>query len=399
MPYFSWYGVDLRGKTRTGKLFARSEKDLNSTLLKRDIAVMRCHQSAPLFLRRSIPLSCKLYFFQQLSVLLSSGILLPDALKILSEQVDHVYFQEIVGSLVDAVRSGVPLSDALNRYPAVFHGVMITMVQAGQESGSLAASLAALSDYLETDQLFRKRLLSAALGPLFTLGFFIVVSLIIFIGIIPRFATIFIAVNHDLPYLTTVLVAISSFVSSWRMLVVGVLMAMMALVAQSYVRSEQGRWTVSRWSLRMPFIGPIVKKSFVVYFLRSLALLLEGGVPLVSALAIAKGSISNKVLQEYVQDVQYEVEAGSSLSQAMAVHQEDIFGQDILAIVSVGEESGNLGSTLRRLAGHYQEKVQRMLTLITTLIQPLFMIILGVLVTLLILAVYLPIFNLAHVIT
>jgi len=397
MPYFKWVGVNLAGATRKGKTFAQSQQDLDAMLFKRDVALLRCNPCRPSLFLKPINLKQKIHFFRQLSILLHSGILLPEALTLINEQLDHPRLQEVAHNVANDVSSGLLLSDSLKKFPDLFSPVMVQMVHVGTEAGILAESLLMLSDYLESQHEFRKKMRAAILMPALTLLFFFIIALLIFIVIIPRFTMLFSAANQQLPPLTRKLMAISKFMHSWYALMALMVMGIMAFIARAYARSSDGRWYLDALALRLPITADVVRYSSLMYLLRSLAMLLKGGMPLVPAISIAKNSVTNEVLRHHLMYLEREVDAGSSLSQAMAQHPEQLFEQELLSIVKVGEESGQLASMLEQVATSYQGRVDRLLVTVTTLIQPMLMIILGLLVTILIFAVYLPVFNLSNI--
>lgn len=397
MPYFKWVGVNLAGVTRTGKTFAQSEQALDAMLFKRDVALLRCNQCHPSFFGRSISLKQKIDFFHQLSILLKSGILLPEALMVINEQLDNPRLQEVVNAVSRDVASGLLFSDALRKFPDLFNQVMVQMVHVGNEAGILAESLTMLSGYLESHQEFNKRMRAALLMPILTLIFFLIIAVLIFTIIIPQFTILFSSAKQQLPPLTRKLILVSDFIRSWYAVVVLVGIGMIFVMARKYAQSPGGRWRVDGLALRLPIIADVVRYSAMMYLCRSLAMLLKGGMPLVPAMRSAKNSVTNVVLEHHVQYLEREIEAGSSLSVAMAQHPEQIFEQELLSIIKVGEESGQLIAMLEQVAASYQERVNRLLMMVTTLIQPILMIILGLLVTLLIFAVYLPIFSLSQV--
>ncbi len=399
MPYFSWVGVHLNGQRKKGTLFAQSAQELDALLFKQDIALLRSTENgSSWYVSTSVNNAVKIAFFRQLSVLLSAGVLLPQALVIVNAQMNHRYFQEIIHGLVRDVHHGLSLSQAMEKHPQLFNSLMIQMVYVGQESGTLAASLGLLSDYVHVHQEFQRQLRSAALMPLITLGFFVVIALVIFMVVIPRFAALFASVNHELPYLTKLLIAFSGFMASANVLYVGIVLLAFGAGLTWYSRTARGRRRIDACYVRIPYVHTIIKNSNVVYFLRSIAMLLEAGLPVLTAVHMSRHAFANKALAHSSRYVEQEIEAGSSLSEALALHPQQLFGPEILAMVHIGQESGNLSGMLIHAATEYHQKVKHSLAKLTTLFQPVLMIVLGLLITMLIFAIYLPIFNLAQVI-
>lgn len=394
MPYFKWHGIDLSGTMRHGKLFARSQQELDLLLLRRDIALLRSSSVSEWF-QRPIYLSHKIHFFKQLSVLIRSGVLLPDALDILVTQMNHVRFQTIIQEITQKVHNGVSLSQALQHYQ-VFDDLMIQIVHVGQETGSLASALAVLSVYLEGTYEFYKKMRMSLLIPLITIVFFVIVALAIFLIIIPTFAGIFESLNKDLPALTKVMLRISYCMRQKYVIVTGIGILSIVIVVWRRVRQKYSSRTLDGMLLSIPFLRKIIYAQATMHFLQALALLLAGGMQLVPSLRIARQVVHNRILQEDIECLESEVEAGAALNQAMIQRSELLFPPDLVSIVHVGEESGTLITMLEGAALTYRDKVQNLLTLLTTLSQPILMLFLGVLVGLLIFAVYLPILELSY---
>ncbi len=398
MPYFTWSGVDLSGRIRKGKLFAPSQKELDRRLLKRDIALLRCWESRNWFVR-PVSLSLKIDFFQQLAALLNAGVLLPDALQILGEQIGNIKLQECIEHIANNVRSGMSFGETLANYPRIFDHLMIHMMVVGQESGNLSNALNELTDYLTMMRDFRRKLRSAALIPGCTFLFFLLVTVVIFIVIIPKFAATFESMGRSVPDVTQMMMRVSDFMRSWFALFGVGLSIVIIYVLRIYGKSTAGKKIIDTLSVRLPFVGGLVRNSAVVYFLRSVALLLEGGMQLVPALQIATQSIRNSAMRSLFATLEHDVRAGYSLSDAMAQHyHEQLFPQDLLSVIRVGEESGQLASLLKKAAAIYYDKLTRSIHFFTTIFQPVLMIILGLLITLLIFAVYVPIIDLSHIV-
>lgn len=398
MPYFAWQGINLQGEIKKGKQSARSLPDLDAHLFKRDIALLRAKEIRYSPFMRMHGTKLTLDFFQQLAVLLSSGVLLPQALTLIALHHKHPQFQDILFSIVDHIYQGSSLSDALQRYPLLFDTMAIHMIRVGQEIGSLGNTLSLLVAYQSQAADFRKQLRAVALVPIITLIFFLCCAFGIFFIILPRFESLFTMMHHQLPPLTEKLLAFSNFLHSMYAIFVFIVVSAVIFCIAIYMRSESAKKYIDYYSLKIPIIGSLLYYRIVSQWLRSLALLLKGGVQLVPALKIAPHGIKNAVIHQACADLIDRVRAGNSLSAAMMHHENRFFEDEITALIAIGEESAALDRMLAQAADMYQAKVQRILLLITTLFQPLCMIIMGLLITALIFAVYLPIFNLAQII-
>jgi len=395
MPYFKWSGVDIMGACRKGKSFARTDKHLDAVLLKRGVALLRV-QPVRFWIVRPINLAHIVHVFRQLTTLLDAGILLPEALDLVAEQIDHPQLQDIMHKLADVVHEGIPLSEAMHEYP-LFNTMMVQHIRVGEESGNLALAFDALSNSIEMTHDFYSKLRAVLLLPIITLGFFVLIAAVIFTVIIPRFADLFAASHQDIPLFTRVLLQISSLLCSWYGLYLLSFMMMVGIAIYWYVAYRSGKQKLLTLGARMPLLSTIIRYRFLANFTYSLAMLLKSGMRLVPALRVMRQAREGQLFYEHLDYVEESVDSGSSLSDALAQCPGAIFGQDTIAMIAVGEESGQLPAMLARIAHSYHERVKRRLDLSTTMLQPLFMLLLGLLVTGLIFAVYGPIFNLANV--
>lgn len=397
MPYFNWHGITLTGKAKKGKLFARTAQELDTLLFRRDIALLGHAQASPEWWSHAITDSVKISFFRHLAILLSSGVLLPDALSMVTEQLDNPRFQEVVYAIAHDVQQGRMLSEGMQKYPEIFDPLMIHIIQVGHQAGALAKAFDMLSDYLESVSLFKKKLRAAALMPALTLGFFGVIATVIFVGIMPRFKQLFDMARQPIPWVTHCLMGISDALCGWFGIAVAGVSILLLMGIRTCLKRAVGKRWFDRAVLQMPIVGELVRYTNLMMMLKSVALLVNAGMPLLFSLRTARVTVSNLQLQDYMQYLEYTVASGSSLSQAMGQHPEQIFEQTAVSMIKVGEESGQLSSMLYTVAQRYQEKSDRLLARCATLFQPLLMIILGIMTMALIFAVYIPIMSLANI--
>ena len=397
MPYFKWRGVDITGKLRYGKLSARSPKHLDTLLFKRGIALLFSSPAYLFWFFRTIRLPLKVEWLRQLTLLIKSGVLLPDALSIVADQLNHPVLQDVVHTIAESVCRGVSLSSAIKQHEGIVDPIVVQLIQVGQESGKLADTLDAAVVYLEMEHDFYTKLRSVLLMPLLVGLFLLGITLIIFGVIVPRFVDIFASLRQDIPPLTQLMIRISAFVHSWRMIFCISIVLLLCWLGKKYFKTPSGKVVRDRLCLRLPFIGTIIQQQLLAYALQSLALLESSGIDIVLALHIVADSIDNVVLKKQLNDLSYEVSTGKSLSEAMRLSAYPLFTEEVIAMVHIGQESGNISALLEKAAQVYREKASRQLHLFTILLQPLLIIVLGILVTILIFAVYMPMMDLAHV--
>jgi type IV pilus assembly protein PilC len=398
MPFFRWHGIDLQGNDQYGTLIARSTTELDSRLFSQDIALLSCTTTYPRA-ARSINFSSKAALFNHLATLLKAGIYVDQALELVMLQENSQGLQDVLRDIFLDVHHGNSLSTSLKQYPTIFDSLSVQIIEAGQAAGCLPHALQALAHYYEELIAFRKQLSRALTMPIITAAFFLFVALIIFIVIMPTFSWLFASFNQELPSITRLMLSLSEALRSWTALILVVAcIGVSSLGLYWYRRQKQQCIWLTRCLWRLPLIGSLLQKIHICRFFQSLALLLEGGVSIKPALETVQVTINNPLLLEQLQKPFQAVLAGMPLHEAL-VSQPSLFGPETLAYMRIGQETGTLGHMMARTATLYQQTINKQLSTITTIIQPLLMIILGLWIALLIIAVYLPIFTLSYAIS
>jgi type II secretory pathway component PulF len=398
MPYFKWRGVDITGSWHGGRSFAPSREMLDTQLFKRGIALIVERPVSWRWFYRALTDRQKMQIFRELAILLQAGILLPDALQLMGNHGDHPYVQEVLCNLAHDVERGISLSEAIGKYSDIFDAIMVHQICVGEESGNLAGALEAISESIQMTNEFKEQVRSALAIPLMTIGVFIGVFFIIFMVIIPRFAQLFKSMHHTLPPLTLILLRTSAFISSWYGITLCGLLAAFAVGLWRIGKTTRGTYRLQEWALRVPFIGRIIRNWAVATFAQSVGLLLTGGMRVVPALKVVSSTMQGSFFEQTFKSIEKSVEAGKSLSEALEQQGSELFTPDVIAMVTIGQESGQLPALLKKVATSYHGQIRRQLAMITMLIQPILLIMLGLLVTMLIMAVYGPIFTMASVV-
>jgi type II secretory pathway component PulF len=392
MPYYHWQGVRLDASYCKGTFFARDPDALSRRLFAQEVALLSYSVKKNIYL---LPISSeqKYLFFQHLHALLAAGIHIWQALIIISEQTADPRFAEITLRLADMVQEGHALHEGFARHH-IFTSEMIHVTQIGAEADSLPVALHMLCDHLESVEQFKKKMRSVLLLPLCTFGIFIIIMLVVLLVVIPKYAQLFTSMSKELPGMTRMLMRISDFISSYYMLGTLFILVTVITVVLRVIKTPAVKQHIDEHIVKLRFIGPLVKHIELVHCLRSLALLLQGGMPLVPALSIAQEAVSNSLIKQVLGDVIEQVRSGFDLSHAMQ-NKPELFSQDIIMLVTVGQETGYLQDMISRAAMLYDQRVQKTLQRFTFIVQPVLMLILGLLVAALICAVYMPLFNLA----
>lgn len=393
MPYFKWSGIDIYGRSRKGKFFCGSQKELDALLLSRDIALISSKNIRPLF-EPAIHLADKVQFFTQLTTLLKTGMHLPQALATLSAQITHVRLSAVIHEYAHRVQEGEPLADALRSDSFGHDPVINAMMHIGQETGALDTAVQALSSYLEFKNELFKKIRSALRLPLITFVFFLVVMVVLFTFVIPIFASLFVVAQKEVPAITRYMLATSDLFKThffWGALI-SFLMLMYLCWGAVSKKSSIKKW-YDACILRLPFVGTLVYCSAYAHFFKALSLLLKNGVPNAKALFYAIEVIDNHYLYQHCLTLAHEVRAGIPLSHACARMHYIHASFDVLSLISTGQESGTMGTMIDRVADLYHEKCALRLAWLALLVQPILMIVMGFFVALLICAVYLPLLN------
>lgn len=397
MPYYQWRGIMMDATLCKGAAFAPDKQALDELLLKQNISLLSCTLKRQIYLR-PVSLYDKLFFFEHLQALLEAGLHMRQALLIISRQTSDARFAQIMYNMSNAVEHGQSLHDALQQYPWIFTQEMIATARIGAQVGNPAIALKALCTYLDASCQFKKRMRSILLLPACTLLLFLSILLVLLLVIVPRYAQLFASMGKQLPFVTNLLLKMSNVVSSPMMLGYMIVVSALVVLFVCVMRKPTCKILYDKYVLRIAYLGPLLQKIALVCFLQSLALLLKGGMPLVSALEIARRSIANTYLAKQVKAIMSKIQAGQMLSEAMQIVPCDFFEQDLMLLVIVGEQGACLDQMIERAARMYEQSVNQMLHRYLVIAQPLLIMILGCLVAALIFAIYMPLLNFADVI-
>jgi len=372
---------------------ARSLVDLDDQLLRDQIGLMNASIKNPYF--KTVPVSMKVHFFKHLAMLVEAGIYMDQALAILSKQTQHQTFKELIEDMSSEVQHGSSIAQALS-ICELFDPIVIQMIQAGHESGNLAKALESIGLFMESKDEFQKKLRQAAILPIITLAVFTIVALVILIGIIPAISTFFASAGKDLPAITRAILYLSESLRSWQGACF-VAAIPFCFVAVRVTVKKLFATINDRFLLAIPLVGSFIRTSTLAYYSQALGLLLEGKITTISALKTARDSIQNKAVQDKLALIEQLVERGQPLHSAM--QETNLFSMDICQMVAVAEKAGTVARMMNKIRTYYHQEMAKRLTIATSLLQPALMILLALMIVGLIVAVYLPLFDLSMVIT
>lgn len=331
-------------------------------------------------------------FSRQFSTLVAARVPIVQTLRILESQVSSKGLVVVTKSLVQGVESGDSLSNALAKHPNVFGNIYVSLVRSGEASGHVAESLSYLADQLEKDYDLRSRVKSAMTYPAFVLSALLVVGILMFKFVLPNLVSVLKEQNAELPLVSKVLISFTDFFEVFWWVVL-LLLTFIVAGLRFYIQTEGGRYVWDRVKMKLPVIGQVLDKIYLARFARNLSTLVAGGIPIIKALQIISEIINNVIYRDILLEAAQQVTNGKSISESLARHKE--FPPLVTQMVRVGEETAQLDSILIKLATFYEKEVDAKVATLSSLLEPIIMLILGIGVGILVAGVLLPIYNLA----
>ncbi|MFP6906356.1 MAG: type II secretion system F family protein [Verrucomicrobiota bacterium] len=335
-------------------------------------------------------------FSRLLAAMLDAGMPITQVLNTLEEESQHKTFKPVITGVRSRIESGESLSEAMAHYPAIFDELYVSMISAGEAGGLLADITARIAVYLETAAKLRGKVFSAMMYPTMVTFVTIILTLVMMIWIVPAFATIYEDFDSDLPGPTQALVNISAFIKAYFPYVFGVLV-ILAIVLHQYKKTPGGAYASDRFKLRLPIFGELLLKVSLARFSSTFAQLVSSGVPMLKSLEITSQAVGNRVLGGILLQARDHVEAGEPLSQALSGHRE--YPRMLVQMMSAGEQSGKVDEMMRKIADIYEDEVNTTLNGLTSLIEPLLIVFLGVTVGGIVVCMFLPIFKLSEIVS
>ena len=330
-------------------------------------------------------------FTRQLATMIGAGIPMLESLEILREQAESKQFSLLLDQVIGDVRSGKDLSTAMERHPKAFTDVYASMVRAGEASGQIDEILVRLADYLEASQRLKREIKSAMTYPIVSLVMIFSITAYLMIGIVPKFKEVFDSLDIDLPALTRAILGASKFCEDNGMLIiVGMILAAGGIV--TYKRTDRGGWQFDWLMLHLPVFGPLFRKVGLSRFSKTCATMIKSGVPILGTLEIVAATAGNRLIAEAVDRARESVRQGESLM--VPLSESPVFPPMVTRMIGIGEKTGSLETLLEKISEFYDEQVSATVKQLTSLIEPIMIAVMGVMVGTIVLAVFLPIFEL-----
>lgn len=408
MPKFFFIARDKFGQKVTGSEEGAHQDEIISRLQQRDLIVIsvnladpatgaasgsRLHVSAKVRRHSGVGAADLVVFCRQLATLLGAGVSILKCLEIISEQVPSVKLAKVLKSLQKNMEVGLSLHEAMAKHPSVFSDLWVNLVESGEASGNLAVVLSRLAAYLERNEAFKKKIISALIYPaiLMFAGFGALIFLTV--KIIPTFAALFGSFNATLPTLTIWLINFSNFVRQFglHLLIAG---AIGFFIFRAYIKTKDGRRKFEAFKFKLPVFGEFFRAVVVERFSSEMSTLIESGVPILYSLEIAERSVNNMLMAEVIHKVKEDVRDGKPLSVPLA--QSGFFEPMVVQMITIGEEIGELSQMLKRINTFYQEYVETFLTRFTSMFEPIMLVFIGLVIGMMVVGMFLPIFQLSQ---
>jgi type IV pilus assembly protein PilC len=394
MARFSYIGVTTSGKQVKGEVQAQNKNEVISLLRKkkvRPISIKNASMDISFAFLEKVRLQDISRFTRQFSAMTSAGLPLVQCLDILSSQTENKKLTTGIKQISQDIQGGSTLADALQKHPHIFSSLYCNMVSAGEASGSLDVVLGRLADYQEKSEALRRKIKSAMTYPVVVLFVAIVATVAMFTFVVPTFAAMFTDMGGTLPLPTRIVMGISDFVMGYYLLIIGVIAAL-AISFSYYYKSTAGRLKIDGLKLNVPIYGDLERKSSISRFAQTLSTLLTSGVTILDALSITAKTAGNKVLEKGLFRTLERISGGQSIAEPLK--ETGVFPPMVIHMIAVGEKTGDLAEMLKKVADFYQEEVDAAIDALTAIIDPIMILVIGVIIGGTLIAMYLPMFDL-----
>lgn len=392
---FTYKAKDSKGKIVEGEVDAQDQRQAIAKLKSQKLSVLSVKKSQ-VKKKKGGKVKPKevVIFSRQLSTLVSSGVPIIQSLSILESQAESKAFSEVIGRIKQDIESGLSISDAMAKHPKVFSELYVSMIKAGELGGILDVILDRLAGYLEASAALRDKVKSAMMYPMIVGGIAVAITIFLIVFIIPVFKNIFAEFGAELPFITKIVIGVSDFVKAYILYVLGA-GVLLFFGIKKYIKSENGRRKFDSLLLKLPVFGEIIKKVSIAKFSRTLGTLLKSGVPILQALETVAKTSGNKIIEEIIIQSMQSIREGGKLSDPLK--RSEIFPSMVTQMIGVGEETGSLDNMLFKIADFYDQEVDAAIKGLTSMIEPLVMVFMGVVIGFIVIAMFIPMFELGNI--
>jgi type IV pilus assembly protein PilC len=400
MPTFAYVARGRDGKKQRGVLTAENRQSLAQMLQSRGLTADKIElqgtKKASRFGGRRVKTVELLLFTRQLSTIVNAGLPLLQGLDILAEQTEDVGFSQVIQDVAQNVESGETFSEALRRHPRAFPDLYVSMVRAGEAGGDLDGVLMQLADYLEATEELKRRIKSAMTYPVVAFGMIVLIASGLILFVVPQFEEIFSSLGGTLPMPTRILIQISDTLRSiYALVVVGAFVGVIFAV-RVYGQTENGRYNIDSLKLRLPIFGKLLRKVAISRFARTLSTLTRSGVAILQALEIVERTAGNEVFARVIREAGDSVRNGETLAEPLARSGE--MPAMVTRMIGVGEKTGALEVMLQKIADFYDSEVKAAVDSMTSLIEPILIMLMGIIVGGIVIALFMPILNMSQLV-
>lgn len=403
MPIYEYKGRNQQGEAVNGQFEASTSSEtathlMNTGITPIDIHELAAEQEKPLsslkrsLLNRTPDINELLMFSRQMATLLKAGISILPALRGLRAHMTHVGMGEALEDIANDLESGHSLAASMQQHPHIFSSLFASMVNVGENTGRLDEAFLQIHQYLEVDKETRERIKAAIRYPIFVFIAMAIAVAVINLFVIPAFANVFASFGSDLPWATQILMSTSEFsINYWQVILLT--MIGMAVVVKNYLKTDKGKYQWDRYKLRIPLVGDIIKRATLSRFARAFSMAFRAGVPITQTLVIVSKAVDNTFIEKRILSMRDGLEHGESLTQTAVAS--NLFTPLVLQMISVGEDTGSVDDMLDEVANFYEREVDYDTKQLSSAIEPIMIVVIGVMVLILALGVFLPMWDLA----
>ncbi len=400
MLTYAWQGRTAGGQNVSGELAAANRGELMAALRKKKIVVTSVKEK-PKDIKINLPWAGVIttkdqaVFTRQFATMINAGLPLVQCLDILGRQLDKQSFRDITKKVMSDIESGGTLSESMAKHPKAFDELYVNMVNAGEAGGILDVILMRLAEYIEKIEALKRKIKGAMIYPTVVLFVAVGATLFMLMFIIPTFARMFADFGAELPLPTKIVLMLSNFVRGWWWTMIGVIVGSIFAFKKWY-STDKGQHVVDNWLLKMPVLGDVMRKGSVARFTRTLGTLVSSGVPILDGLEITAKTAGNVIIKDAIMQARTSIREGETI--ASPLRNSAVFPPMVVQMITVGEETGALDEMLTKIADFYDDEVDTAVEALTSIIEPVMIVFMGVIVGGMVVAMYLPIFRMVNVI-
>ena len=400
IPNFAYEGTNRRGQKVKGEMPSKNMALAKAQLRKQGIQVTKIHKKSKNLLeglsKRKVGAMDIAIFTRQLATMMKAGVPLVQSFEIVAEGLDNPSMREVVLGIKGEVENGNSFAGSLTKYPQYFDDLFVSLVASGEQSGALETMLDRVAIYKEKSELLKQKIKSAMKYPITVIVVALGVTILLMLKVVPVFQELFSSFGADLPAFTQMVVEMSVWMQAYWWALLLIIGGVIGSLVEAKKRSQAFRDLLDRAALKAPIFGKLVYSSIIARYARTLATTFAAGVPMIEALESTAGATNNVVYRNAVMQIKEEVSTGTQLNFAMRTS--GVFPSMAIQMVAIGEESGALDAMLEKVATHFENEVDTAVDGLTSMMEPLIMVVLGVLVGGLVVAMYLPIFQMGSVV-